>query len=154
MSASASQQEDNKQAWISLVETLNRGDFVGSAAFFHPEFQYVNPSRPDLTGYESWIASPRTMWDVFPPCRYAVKDLVAHGDDQVWVYCHHYGVHTGGPYMGVQPAGREINVEWFSIVSFKDGKIVQIFSIADVLGMLIQIGVLDPSRLPTQPFGE
>ena len=68
------------------------------------------------------------------------------------MYCHHTGLHTGGNYMGIAPTGNPINVEWFSTVTFKDGKIIRIFSIADVLSMLIQIGVVDPSKLPVDPY--
>lgn len=142
------QQERNKKAWVDLQETLNNGDFEGMDRFFHPDFEYVNPSRPDLTGYEAWKQSPMANYKTFPPCRYSVKDIVAEGD-KVWAHCHHYGKHTGGPYMGIAPTGNEVNVEWFSIITFKDEKILRIFSIADVLGMLIQIGAIDKSTLPT-----
>jgi hypothetical protein len=54
--------------------------------------------------------------------------------------------------MGIDPAGNEINVEWFSIVKFKDGKIIRIFSIADVLGMLISVGVVDSKKMPVDPY--
>ena len=62
------------------------------------------------------------------------------------------GKQTGGNYMGQPPRGQEINVQWFSIVKFKDEKIIRIFSIADVLGMMISVGVIDPSVLPVDPY--
>ena len=73
-------------------------------------------------------------------------------DDEIWVYCHHHGKQTGGRYMGQEPRGQEINVEWFSTVHFKDDKIIRIFSIADVLGMFISVGAIDPKMLPTDPY--
>jgi hypothetical protein len=54
--------------------------------------------------------------------------------------------------MGIPPKGQEINVEWFSIVTFKGERILRIFSIADVLGMFVSVGVIDPKMLPVDPY--
>lgn len=54
--------------------------------------------------------------------------------------------------MGVAPKGQEVNVQWFSIVTFKADRILRIFSIADVLGMLISVGVIDPAKMPVDPY--
>jgi len=146
------QQKKNMKAWTDLQETLNRGDFGDAMdAFFHPDFTYGNPSRPDLGSYKSWKTSPMELYKRLPPSRYSTKDMVAKGDD-VWAYCTHHCVHTGGRYMGIEPTGNTFDVEWFSIVTFKDSKILRIFSIADVLGMFISVGVLDKSLLPTDPY--
>jgi len=51
-------QKQNLIFWTDLQETLNRGDFEGMDTFFHPEFRYSNPNRPDLGTYEQWKVSP------------------------------------------------------------------------------------------------
>jgi len=146
-------QAERARIWIALQETLNRGEFDGRMdAFFHPEFTYGNPSRPDLGSYASWKTSPVALYKTFPPSAYRTKAVTAASDDEIWVYCHHHGKQTGGRYMGQEPRGQEINVEWFSTVTFKDDKILRIFSIADVLGMFISVGAIDPSMLPTDPY--
>jgi hypothetical protein len=73
-------------------------------------------------------------------------------DDELWVFCHHYGNHTGGRYMGVEPSGNAISVHWFSIVKFTEERIQSIYSIADVLGMFMQVGALDPKMMPADPY--
>ncbi|MCF1592594.1 ester cyclase [Streptomyces muensis] len=146
-------QKKNLQSWIDLQEVLNAGEFDEKMdAFFHPDMTYGNPSRPDLGSYREWKESPRQLYRVFPPSRYRVVDAVGKGDDEIWVYCEHMGEHVGGRYMGVEPTGNPIKVEWFSVVTFKDGLIYRIFSIADVLTMLIQVGVVEPSALPVDPY--
>jgi SnoaL-like polyketide cyclase len=146
-------QKQNVKTWMELQDTLNRGEF-GDAMdkFFHPEMTYGNPNRPDLGSYKSWKTSPMELYKRFPPSHYVTLDATAKGDDEIWVYCHHYGKHTGGRYMGIDPVGSEINVEWFSTVKFKDGKIIRIFSIADVLGMMISVGRIDPKVMPVDPY--
>ncbi|MDB6060739.1 MAG: hypothetical protein JWM78_842 [Verrucomicrobiaceae bacterium] len=148
-----SRQAQRARAWIALQETLNRGEFDERMDnFFDPNFTYGNPSRPDLGSYASWKTSPATLYKVFPPSAYRTLAVTARGDDEIWVYCHHHGKQTGGRYMGVEPQGQEINVEWFSIVTFNGEKILRIFSIADVLGMFISVGAIDKSKLPVDPY--
>lgn len=138
--------------WMGLQATLNKGDFVGMDAFFDPEMTYGNPSRPDLGTYKQWKTSPVALFKTFPPCLYRTLSVTARSDDEIWVYCEHVGKQTGGNYMGVAPKGQEIHVEWFSIVTFRNDKILRIFSIADVFGMFIQVGAIDPKMMPVDPY--
>lgn len=144
-------QKRNIKHWTDYCETLNRGDFVGMDKFFHKDFRYANPNRPDLTTFEQWKTSPVALYKTFYPAAYKTIDAVAKGDEEIWIYATHYCKHVGGPYMGVQPTGKEFQVNWFSIVKFKEEQIVDLFSISDVLTMLIDIGVL-PERQPVDPY--
>lgn len=145
-------QSQRVRTWMSLHETLNAGDFDKMDSYFHPEMTYGNPNRPDLGTYLSWKTSPTELYKRFPPSCYRTIAATARGDDEIWVHCHHYGKLTGGRYMGAEPQGQEINVQWFSIITFKEDKIFRIFSIADVLGMMISVGVIDPSKMPVDPY--
>jgi predicted ester cyclase len=145
-------QAERARTWMRLQETLNRGDFVAMDGFFTPDFTYGNPSRPDLGSYASWKTSPMELFKRFPPSAYRTIAVTARNDDEIWVYCEHYGKLTGGNYMGIPPKGQEINVQWFSIVTFTGERINRIFSIADVLGMLISVGVIDPTKMPVDPY--
>ena len=137
--------------WTDLQETLNAGDFDAMDRFFHPDFRYGNPNRPDLGTYEQWKTSPVALYKTFFPAAYKTIDAVGKGDDEIWIYATHYCKHVGGPYMGVQPTGNEFQVNWFSIVKFRDEKIISIFSISDVLSMLKDIGVIDVPQ-PVDPY--
>jgi predicted ester cyclase len=145
-------QTERAHTWMTLQETLNRGDFAAMDGFFDADFSYGNPNRPDLGSYKSWKTSPMELYKRFPPSAYRTMAVTARSDDEIWVYCQHYGKHTGGNYMGVAPQGKEINVQWFSIVTFRGEKILRIFSIADVLGMMISVGVIDPGKMPIDPY--
>lgn len=146
-------QQERVKFWMALQDTLNSGEFGDKMdAFFHPDMTYSNPNRPDLGTYKQWKTSPEALYKTFPPSHYVTVDATAKGDDEIWVYCHHYGKQTGGRYMGQDPKGQEINVLWYSTVKFKDDKIFSIYSIADVLGMFIQVGAIDPKLMPTDPY--
>lgn len=144
-------QKQLAQIWVDNQETLNRGEFDKMDQYFHKDFQYGNPNRPDLGTYDQWKTSPVALYKTFFPAAYKTIDIVGKGDDEIWIYATHFCKHVGGPYMGIQPTGNEFQVNWFSIVKFKDDKIVHIFSISDVLSMLIDIGVL-PERQPVDPY--
>lgn len=139
------------QVWVDNQETLNRGEFENMDQYFHKDFTYGNPNRPDLGTYDQWKTSPVALYKTFFPATYKTIDAVGKGDNEIWIYATHYCKHVGGPYMGVQPTGNEFQVNWFSVVKFKDDKIHHIFSISDVLTMLKDIGVTEIKQ-PTDPY--
>lgn len=139
--------------WMNLFDqAFNVGDFVKMDEFFHPDMTYSNPNRLDLGPYKQWKTSPVALYKTFPPSLYRVLEVYGRGEDKICVFCNHQGIQTGGPYMGVPPRGQKINVHWFSVLTFKDDKIIHIYSISDVLTMLIDIGVIEPNKQPVDPY--
>jgi predicted ester cyclase len=145
------QQTRNLQTWTNLLNAATAGDHEGMDQFAHPDFTYVNPARPDLRTWAQWKQSPIALYTTFRPNHYWVIKAAAVGD-QIWSYAINDMRHTGGIYMGAPPRGNRIVAEWFSILSFKDGKIMQNFSLADLLGMLIQCGSVTADLLPVAPL--
>lgn len=143
--------EANKARWSALQAVLNRGDFDAMDDFFHPDFEYENPSRPDLRGYAAWKQSPMANYRIFKPSHYSVVRMVADGDD-VWALCRQTGTHSEGLYMGREASGKSFSIDWFSIISFRDGRITKIVSVADVLGKFMQLGVINRDLTPVNPY--
>tara|TARA_R110002110_G_scaffold3067_10_gene15655 strand:+ start:1778 stop:2308 length:531 start_codon:yes stop_codon:yes gene_type:complete len=138
--------------WMDLHDKLNVGDWTGFDEFMDTEkMTYDNPNRPDLGTFEEWNTSPRALYDTFPPSVYRTLKAWGKGDDEICVLCHHHGKHTGGPYMGVQPTGNQLDVLWFSWIKFDGDKIVHIYSISDVLSMLIDLEVMEAPQ-PVDPY--
>ncbi|RZF59130.1 hypothetical protein EWE75_23400 [Sphingomonas populi] len=138
--------------WMSLFDTLNRGDFEKMDDFFDAsKMTYANPNRPDLGSYAQWKPGALELYNTFPPCVYRVLKAWGNGDDEVTVLCHHHGKHTGAPYMGVQPTGNQLDSLWFSWIKFEGDKIVHIYSISDVLSMLIDLEVISAPQ-PVDPY--
>lgn len=139
--------------WMDLHEALNRGDWDAMDTFFNTDtMTYDNPNRPDLGTYWSWKSSPQGLYKTFPPSIYRTLKAWGRGDDEICVLCHHHGFHTGGPYMGVQPTGNELNVVWFSWIGFRGDKIDHIYSISDVLTMLKDLEVIKNVPQPVDPY--
>jgi ketosteroid isomerase-like protein len=137
-------QDRNRKALHDLFETLNRGDFETFPSYFDTEnFRYRNVATPARDNWEKWAPSPPAHYEAFN-VRQEILEATAEGDN-VWAYMVQTGKHTGTPWMGIPASGNDLRVEWFSIFRFnEDGKIVEIRSVADTLGMLSQIGALPP----------
>ena len=74
----------------------------------------------------------------FPGCQLILDDLLAE-DDCVAVRLHLVGEHRG-KFMGMAPTGRQIRVDGQLIMKFKDGRVVERWTIADLAGLMSQLG--------------
>ena len=139
--------------WMDLHDVLNRGDWDAMDTFFDTEkMTYANPNRPDLGTYFQWKSSPQGLYKTFPPSIYRTLKAWGSGENEICVLAHHHGKHTGGPYMGVQPTGNQLDVVWFSWLKFEGDKIVHMYSISDVLSMLKDLEVIKDLPQPVDPY--
>lgn len=49
-----------------------------------------------------------------------------------------------GELMGAPATGREVEVNGITILAFRDGRVIERWAVADLLGLLVQIGVVPP----------
>ncbi len=73
----------------------------------------------------------------------SVEEVIAEGDKVVrrdlWTGTHE------GEFMGIEPTGKETETELINIVRFdEEGKVVEERFIADMLGLMQQLGVVEP----------
>jgi steroid delta-isomerase-like uncharacterized protein len=47
-----------------------------------------------------------------------------------------------GPLMGVPATGREVELNGITVMTFRDGRVVERWAVADMLGLLVQIGAV------------
>lgn len=116
---------------LAVIDEYFAEDFVGHAAAAPEEIH--GPEE-----YKEFIATYR---DAFPDLNSTTADLIAEGDKVVERHVA-TGTHEG-ELMGIAPTGAEAEVEGITIVRFEDGKIVESWDIADVMGMMQQLGVVD-----------
>jgi len=87
------------------------------------------------------------MDDVITACRNAfehlnvtVVDMIAQGDEVACRFSAR-GVHKG-EFMGLPPTGREITMTGIEIFRIKDGRIAEIWGEANLMGLMMQLGIL------------
>jgi steroid delta-isomerase-like uncharacterized protein len=97
----------------------------------------------DMTGPESikrFIAGQRAA---FPDLHVTIEELVAEGDIVVARYSA-TGTHRG-ELAGVAPTGNEVRWSGVNVYRIANGKIAETWQLADMLGLMRQIGAI-PSR--------
>ncbi|HYD89246.1 MAG TPA: ester cyclase [Vitreimonas sp.] len=82
----------------------------------------------------------RQFHAAFPDLRAEIANLIAEDDN---VACHLVvtGTHTG-EFMGHEPTGNPIRFEEVLVLRFEDGKVVEHWAVADVLGLMQAIGAV------------
>lgn len=120
-------------------------DVEGLAAVMDPDVVSRGRRPDEPSGIEG--AKQTMLWlaSVFSDQRWEFKDLVAEGDI---VVCHvtHHGRHTGD-LMGIPPTGRTVAYPYVHFVRFRDGKVVEHWSVRDDMTLMRQLGVM-PDRQP------
>jgi steroid delta-isomerase-like uncharacterized protein len=123
-----------------LVDDVwNRGDPAAVDEIFAPDFVGNDPGPPHLidgpAGMKRFVAQMRAA---FPDWAVTTDDLMVDGDRLIsrWTV---RGTHRG-PFAGVEPTGRSIEVRGISIHRVVDGRIVENWHGVDKLGLLRQIG--------------
>jgi predicted ester cyclase len=135
--------EANKAVYRRMVEeVVNKGHFDVVDEIFHPDYvDHVAPpgSPPGLEGVKAIFAMFRTG---FPDVKFNIDTMVGEGN-YVATLVHGEGTHTG-QFIEFPPSGK--HAVWRSVGFFRveDGLIREHWGIPDLLGLLIQIGVIPP----------
>lgn len=95
-------------------------------------------------GLEALKAYEAPVHEAFPDFEVAFDDLVAEGD-RVAMRMTHRATHQG-ELMGVPPTGREITFQNVVFNRMADGKIAERWVQPDLLGIMVQLGVVDDPR--------
>jgi steroid delta-isomerase-like uncharacterized protein len=73
-----------------------------------------------------------------PGSQIEVVDAFGSGDRIVARFVQR-GRHDG-VLMGVPPTGRDVELNGITVLAFRDGRVVERWAVADMLGLLVQIG--------------
>jgi steroid delta-isomerase-like uncharacterized protein len=97
-------------------------------------------SGRDIRGLKDLKQYVSTICDAFPDVHFTIDDIVAEGDKVVvretWT-----GTHKGG-FMGIPPTSKKVTMWEIMSARFVGGKIVEVWSRSDNLGIMQQLGVI------------
>ena len=97
--------------------------------------------RPDEpTGFEGVKRTMLWLASVFSDQRWDVHDVIGEGDVVATRVTHH-GRHTG-ELMGIPPTGREVAYQYVHFFRFRDGRVVEQWSVRDDMTLMRQLGVV------------
>jgi predicted ester cyclase len=133
--------EANKAVYTRMVEeVVNKGNFDVVEEIFHPDYvDHVAPpgTTPGLAGVKEIFTMFRTG---FPDVKFNIDQMVGEGN-YVATLVHGEGTQTG-QFIAFPPSGK--HAVWRSVGFFRveDGLIREHWGIPDLLGLLIQIGII------------
>ena len=94
---------------------------------------------PGLEGVREYFSSLHTA---FPDFQLNVEDMIAEAD-KVVARVSASGTHQG-EFMGIDPTGNRVTITGIDILRIAEGKIVERWGNFDDLGMMQQLGVVEP----------
>ena len=129
--------EQNKAVIQGWIEMWNTGNVEIADEIFDPE--WVNhASWGESEGIASVKENVNRTRTAFPDLQMEIGGMMA-ADDRVAVHMKMTGTHDG-EYLGVPASGKKVTLEAFAVRRIAGGKIVEGWTVGDLLGMLTQMG--------------
>src|SRR5689334_12225313 len=101
------------------------------------DYSTVNPTQLDRDGLKEQLC----MWvAAFPDARWTVEHIIIEGDEASWQETF-MGTHQG-ELMGIPPTGRPVRAQAISQGRLVGGRAVAHWSVYDIFGMMVQMGVI------------
>jgi predicted ester cyclase len=131
--------EENKTIVRRFFEEgPSKGDLVAANELLSPNFSLHAP-LPSAPGIQGIIDTITTCRAAFEHLNVKVEDMVAEGD-KVTARFVASGIHKGS-FMNLPPTGRSITMTGIEIFRIKDGKIAELWAEANLLGLMVQLGI-------------
>ena len=140
--------EENKAIVRRYFEEVwDKGNLAAEQEFVATDVVVHAPPLPGAApGVQGAIQVVTMFRTAFPDLKVIIEDLVAEGDKVVQRWTSH--VTHQGNLMGIPPTGKQVTLTGINIFRFAGGKIVERWGELDTLGILQQVGALQP---PDQP---
>ena len=141
--AQAALEEQNIALVRHMYEELNKGtaaDLEAAKELAVPDYSHYYPSgNPKPVSFEEMWASLLPIFEAFPDFNWSIEDVFAAGD-KVVVRIVFRGTHQG-EFMGIPPTGKKVEVGGLNILRIENGKFVEDWEDADMLGWMMQLGM-------------
>lgn len=137
----ASTADTNRKFMKRFVDFINTADPKLSTELVSPDAVFHVPGRPDpVHGPAGYIEIIEMMRGGFPDIQWTLEETVVEGDVIAARFTMR-GTHRG-PFSGVPPTGKKIEVQALNIYRLSQGKIVSEVGQPDLMGLMMQIGAI------------
>lgn len=141
--AMATTVQENKEHVRRVETAVNEQDQDVLSEIFAEDFVVrFHGGREELRGLDEFKHYLQAMYEAFPDLTITFEDVIGE-DDTVVIRYTGTGTHEG-EYEGIEPTGETVDVSGMRIARLDDGKIVEVWGQRDDLGLLAQLGVVDP----------
>ena len=119
------------------------GDATTHQEISHPERVSHMYSQRDMQGTAPLGALAQQLKTAFPDLHAEIEDLLVDGD-RTALRLTVSGTHKG-PFMGIPATGKAVQWESIGIAEFRDGQMYRVWVQPDMLGLMRQLGVEQPT---------
>ncbi len=123
-----------------LIDIVNKGDMAAFDRYFSADVVFN-----ETKGLEQQVARIRAIRSAFPDHHLTIEDQIAEGD-RVVTRVTFQGTHQA-EFSGAAPTGKHVRYSGIAIDRIASGKIVEMWHLANMAGLLQQIGAT-PSPPP------
>ncbi len=142
LEAMKAQKEVEAQNKALVQRLLAEGDKRGAAVldeFCSPDYKMYFPSNAEPINLEEHKQLYQAFRDAFPDLNHTILEIIAEGDI-VSTREIFRGTHSG-EFQGIPPTGNKIEMSTICLWRIFEGKIVEYWSDADILGLMMQLGM-------------
>lgn len=141
--------ENTAKARRIFDQLFNRGDDSWlDTELFGPGFILYAPTLPAPGGPQDVKDFVRELHTAFPDLHVQTEDIIAAGNKVVVRWRTTSQTHLG-PYRGIPPSGKRINMTGVHIFRFAEGKLYETWLEIDAVKGLQQMGVVPPLDVST-----
>lgn len=149
MASTSSLTTENKERarlYLEAIEAHSDGhiedleELVADDVVNHSPLSGTDLTPEEDRGIEAFRRHAESVPRAFPDVHFDVQDMIAE-DDRVMVRLVLSGTHEG-PFLGIEPTGKEIAMSGMVVYRFENGKIVERWSEGNTVGLLQQLGAL------------
>jgi steroid delta-isomerase-like uncharacterized protein len=134
--------ENNKAVTRRIAEEIFNRRIMSSFSELMDANIVIHMTSGDFKGYEGFSQMLAPYYAAFPDLQQTIDMEIAEGD-KVMIWQTMSGTHKGS-LMGIPPTGKKFSIQEVIIERFVDGKAVETWGIADLLGMMQQLGLVPP----------
>ena len=132
--------EENKEIVRRVFQEMDNGNPVIFYDPFDPDYVGHFPGSLQLLNREDHEQFAKAFYGAFPNLRHIIEDQIAEGDTVVSRITVE-GTHMGD-FKGMAPTGKEVSYPSMTIHRIVGGKVVEEWVVADILGMMQQLGAI------------
>jgi steroid delta-isomerase-like uncharacterized protein len=136
--------EENRTIVLRQEEEIfSQGNLDAADEIYARNYVGHDPTNPeDIRGLEAAKQAAADYREAFPDLQVTVEDLIAEGD-KVAARLRFRGTHQG-ELEGIAPTARRVDCTGIVISRIEGGKIAEDWANFDDLGMMQQLGVINP----------
>lgn len=132
--------EQNRQKLLDCLACFNEpARREGYFELYDPSVR-LHGYAPEPLRFEALKQFYAGIWAAFPDAAVHCEHFICEGEEMALRF-HMTGTHQG-PFLGVPATGKPIVLQGHTTMRFSAGKVVERWSTADFLGVLIQIGAM------------